>query len=73
MDNEQAARRLAAALGRRIVAEDIVFADDGGTILTADARVYVLGGGNAVYEPGKGWRRNGKPWTPDGVKVRPVT
>ncbi len=72
-DHEQAARRLAAALGRRIDAEDIVFADDGGTILTADGGVFALCGGNACYEPGVGWRRNGKPWDPTGVKVRPVT
>ncbi|CAN5120489.1 hypothetical protein BH20ACT8_BH20ACT8_09730 [soil metagenome] len=71
MDNEQVARRLSAALGRRIDAEDIMFAD-GGIVMTATG-VFSLCGGNACFEAGVGWWRNGKRWTPDGVKVRPVT
>ncbi len=71
-DHEQAARRLSAALGRRIDAEDVVFADGGGAVLTADG-VFALCGGNACYEAGTGWWRNGKQWDPTGAKVRPVT
>ncbi len=72
MDNEQAARRLSAALGRRIDAEDIAYADDGGTVMTATG-AFALAGGNVAYEPGVGWWRNGRRWTPDGVKLRPIS
>ncbi len=70
MDHEQASRRLSAALGRRIDAEDIMFADDG-IVMVGDS-AFALAGGNACYEPGVGWRRNGKPWDPTGVNVRPA-
>ncbi len=71
MDNETAARRLSAALGKRIDAEHIVYTADG-TVMTADA-VYSLAGGNVAYEAGAGWWRNGKRWDPTGVKLRPAS
>ncbi len=54
-EKELAARRLSAALGKKITADDVGFLSDRGLVeLTGDRGVYMLMRGNAAYVAGTG-------------------
>jgi hypothetical protein len=69
MRKELAARRLSAALGKKIDEDDVIFAADDGTLLVGD-QVYALVKGNAAYVGNGEWMKNGRPWVdPEGVQI----
>lgn len=61
MDNALAARRLSAALGRKIAPEDIEYVFNSYVSL-GDGGVYRLYAGNVCYAGRGVWMKNGREW-----------
>ena len=61
MDNALAARRLSAAIGRKITADQIDFIE-GNYVCLVGGKVYALYAGNACYAGDGLWMKNGAEW-----------
>lgn len=61
MDRALAARRLSAALGRKVTADDIDFIE-GNYVCLVGGKVYALYAGNACYAGNGLWMKNGREW-----------
>ena len=62
MDNALAARRLSAALGRKVSPDEIAFIGERGLVSLASGKAYTLFAGNACYAGNGLWMKNGREW-----------